>query len=334
MSEDDWVEAVEARLNTGAPALRRLTRPRRARMLTGLSQLTRAGRDATFEADKDIAELLEAIGLHVNVPRGSARDFAAVLDRGEAIGLDRDALPHVIQAYVRAVSRIVAAEAAVGADALRAAPPEHRTAIVTELVDTLLPASVRGFDLLHRALLRDALLEVAAGGFDDAAGGEALAVGMVDIVRSTDYFSRASSEELEQVVDALFAAGQTATAERAAHVVKYVGDGVFLAAADAASVADAALDLVRRLEASLPLRARGGVSHGPVVQRAGDLFGMPVNVAQLLTKAAKPGTVLLSAAAAGQLPRARYGRLRDKELPHPALGTQRVATLRPAPADT
>jgi len=47
---------------------------------------------------------------------------------------------------------------------------------------------------------------------------------------------------------------------------------VFIASAEVASVADAATDLVSRLEAELPLPPRGGISYGAVVQRAGDIF--------------------------------------------------------------
>jgi class 3 adenylate cyclase len=43
------------------------------------------------------------------------------------------------------------------------------------------------------------------------------------------------------------------------------------------------------------------VATGPVLRRAGDLFGLPVNLAQVLTKAAPSGTVLVTAAVAAEL---------------------------------
>jgi class 3 adenylate cyclase len=178
-------------------------------------------------------------------------------------------------------------------------------------------------------MLQDALLEASAGVTATESDFENIAVGMVDLVRSTDHLSRASAADLEQLVDAIFTAGQAATSERAAHIVKYVGDGVLIAANDVTSVADAALDAIERLEAVLPLRARGAVSYGFVVQRAGDVFGLPVNLVQALTKAARPGRVLLSAEAAALIGPERRGRLRRCELPHPALAAQRVASLRP-----
>lgn len=322
MSEDAWLEAATEQLGQDIRALRRLTRTRRAGLLPRMARL----REEDAVLDSEVVELLDMIGLKVD--EGTTREFAALVGVGEQGGLDRDALPHVIQAYVRAVGRIAQVEAGVAVKAMRAAPPEHRAALIRQMIDTLVPASVRGFDLLHRAMLEDALMEASGDVAVDGDDGDSQAIGMVDMVRSTHYLASADAEQLEHLVDVLFAAGQSATAARTAHVVKYVGDGVFFAAPDVGSVADAALEMIAHLEVETPLQARGGISYGPVVQRAGDVFGMPVNLSQALSKAAKPGTVLLSEAAALRLPAERRGRLRVRTLPHTALGEQTVATLR------
>lgn len=324
---EDWVAVVTERLGREIGPVRRLSRVTRGRMLSALS---RSARDVDDHLDPDLAPLLELIGLDSDRHGPSVREFAAIVDLSEGAGLQRGAMPQILQAYVRAISRIVSVESAIGIDVLRRVEPERRTAVAADLIDELLPTSVRGFDLLHRAMLRDALLEAADGVTADDAEVENLAVGMVDLVASTSYFSVAGTAELERVVDALFTAGQAATAGRAAHVVKHVGDGMLIAANDVATVADAALDIVARLERELPLRARGGISHGEVVQRAGDLFGLSVNLAQALTKAARPGTILMSADAAALIPSSRTGRVRRRKLPNPALGEQSVATLRQA----
>jgi adenylate cyclase len=324
-ADESWIAVVNERLGWDDDRVLRLTKVRRRRILGALS--TR-GRESDAEFEPDVLSLLGLIGLDTVKRERWMREFAATLDDGEAAGIDRTALPHVLQAYIRAVSRIVAVEATVARGVLRGVDADRRAEAIGHLIDELLPTSLRGFDLLHRAMLHEALLE-APGVLDaDDSESEAMAVGMVDLVRSTDYFLSASSDDLEELVDAMFAAGQAATSERAAHVVKYVGDGVFIAAGDVTTVADAALDLVARLETDLPLRARGGISYGSVLQRAGDMFGMPVNLAQALTKAARPGTVLLSADASALLPSERRGRLRSRVLAHPALAQQRVATLR------
>lgn len=326
-ASEPWIEAAAQRLERDVAPIRRLSGARRRRMRDVLAALAGRHRGAPEELEQELAALIELIGLGAGEPDGGLREFAALVRRGEEAGLDRRALPHVVQAYVRATGRIVAVETAVMLGTLREIEPARRAEVAGRLIDALLPSSVRGFDLLHRAMLQDAVLELSEGMAGEA-DQDNLAVGMVDLVGSTAYLQTASAGQLEALVDAIFAAGQAVTAERAAHIVKYVGDGVFLAANDVASVADAAAELTGRLEARLPLRARGGVSYGFVVQRAGDIFGMPVNMAQALTKAAQPGTVLLSRTAAELLPAERRGRLRERELPHPALGRQRVATLR------
>lgn len=328
MDDTSWLEVADERLGRDLKAVRRLTSARRGRTLTAVSRFLGPGPD---EPDPEVRELLEVIGIDLG-DRQAYAELASIIDRGEEVGLARAALPHVLQAYVRAVGRIAAVEAGIAADALRRVDSPDRGPVIGALLDELLPSSLRGFEFLHRAMLQDALHEVAEGLTDDAAT-ERAAVGMVDLVRSTRYLAGASTAEVERVVDALFTAGQAATADRAAHVVKYVGDGLFVSAADVASVADATLDVVGRLEAALPLRARGGIGYGTVVQRAGDVFGMPINLAEALTKAARPGTVLLSETAAAALPPERAGRLRTRQLPKTDFGDQRVATLRPTGED-
>lgn len=326
--EEPWLEAVADRLGSDLPSTRGAIRARRARLVEAMSPRARRGRDEAEALGVDLRAWLELAGLDVSEWDDTVRELATMVDRGGTVGLDRAAIPHVLQAYVRAVGRVAAVEASIALDALRSVDADRRAETIGQLLDALIPVSVRGFDLLHRLMLQDALFEASEGLTGDASDLENLAVGMVDLVSSTAHLSTVGAEDLERLVDAIFTAGQRATSGRAAHIVKYVGDGVFIASNDVGSVADAALEMIVRLEAELPLRARGGISYGFVVQRAGDIFGLPVNTSQALTKAARPGTVLLTAEAAALLPASRRGRLRSRRLPHAALGERRVATLR------
>jgi class 3 adenylate cyclase len=67
-----------------------------------------------------------------------------------------------------------------------------------------------------------------------------------------------------------------------------------------------------------------------VIERAGDIFGLPINVAHIVTKSARPGMLLATAEAGAQLPSARRGRYRTAPLTHPTLGETRVTTVRRA----
>lgn len=307
----------DAATRGGLEALRRITSRRRARRR----------RRRTQALDPDLVPLLDLIAVSPNdIPEFP--DLTAMLRRGESNSIPRAAVPEIFQAYVRAIGRIVSAEAEVTRELVSQARDGERAEVLEQALDDLVVVGGRGFDLLHRILLLDALAEALTD--IDGEEDEGLAVAMVDLVSSTRHLVRTEEQELEHLVDALFQAGQLATASRHASVVKYVGDGLFLSGRDVLDVADAALDVIARLEEALPLRARGGLAHGIVLRRAGDLFGLPINTAHIVTKAARPGTLLATAAAAEQLPRERRARPREVDLPHPALGRQRVATVRPA----
>ena len=173
--------------------------------------------------------------------------------------------------------------------------------------------------MLHEAMLHAALVDALSLASLRAPAVETIAVALVDLQGSTEHLIHASHVELEELVDGLFEAGQTATAGRAVQPVKYVGDGVFFAGREPREVAEAALDAIAHVQGCLPLDARAGLAHGEVLRRAGDIFGLPVNVAQLLTKAAAPGTLLAQHDVALLLPR-RMRRETRALTPHPMLG--------------
>ena len=61
---------------------------------------------------------------------------------------------------------------------------------------------------------------------------------------------------------------------------------------DAAALLHAALDLLAAAENDDLPQLRVGLASGSAVQRAGDWFGSPVNLASRVTGAARPGAVL------------------------------------------
>ena len=304
--------------------------PRRREALRILGTRRARRRRAAEQLDPELATLFGLIAVDPTDLTALVPEIAAFLQLDAGAGVAREAMPAVFQAYIRAIGRIVAAEARVVGDLLADVPPEDRAKVLDETVEALLPLTLRGFDTLHRLLLLEALVETLEELGEPLAEGDPMAIAMVDLVGSTRYLKRTEPVDLERMVDALFAAGQSATAGRAAHVVKYVGDGLFLSGRDVGEVADVALDVVVRLEQALPLRARGGLAWGPVTHRAGDIFGLPVNVAHIATKSARPGVLLATAEAAALLPASRRGRYRTVQMAHPALGETRVATVRRA----
>lgn len=283
-------------------------------------------RDVVTEVDT--LGLVRLTGVEPAHPERVVREIGSLFAEGAAIGIPAEAIPTVVQAYARAVGRVAAAEADLIRSILAPLAPAQRPDHLRRLLRTLLPITVRGFELLHQALLEDALVTALDG--ELLAGPEVeLTVGLVDVVGSTAHLLADGPSQLESLVDALFEAGQSATLGRAVSPVKYVGDGVFLLGRDTAEVAEAALDAVARLERLLPLPAHGGIARGSVLRRAGDVFGIPVNTAQLLTKAARPGELLADTAAAAALPPALRRRARRATLHH-ALREVRVTPVRAA----
>ena len=75
--------------------------------------------------------------------------------------------------------------------------------------------------------------------------------------------------------------------------IKWIGDEVMLSFADPDTAIRALGTIVQscRTEPRLPL-TRCGISHGPVIRRADDLFGTTVNIAARLAALASPGQLL------------------------------------------
>jgi len=80
--------------------------------------------------------------------------------------------------------------------------------------------------------------------------------------------------------------------------VKSIGDAVMLVSPEPAPLLAAMLALIEATESGDDfLRLRAGVTTGMAVNRTGDWFGSPVNLASRITGAARPGSVLVSEAA-------------------------------------
>jgi adenylate cyclase len=279
----------------------------------------------------DVLELVRLIGFDGSGHEAIARAIAYVLDAGAPSGMSAEVLGTLVQAYARGVGRIAAAEADIARRLLREVPADTRAELLGRLIVLVRSLGLRAFGPLHEAMLHDELrATVAAAALEDP-GPALMAVAHVDLVGSTAHLAARGHRDLDRLVDALFEAGQHATIGSSARAVKYVGDGVFIAGCDARDTALSAMDTVERLEASLPLRARAGLAHGPVSRRAGDILGLPVSHAQRLCKDATPGTVLAAGALAELLPPGMLGVMRTTTL-HPAPATiEVVEILREAP---
>jgi class 3 adenylate cyclase len=251
--------------------------------------------------DPGVDALLHLAGVDEQALELAEHRLAGGLTHVGQLGVTIGDLGVVGQAYTRGVGPIAHAEAEIILAIVRATPEPERTERLEGLIADALPLARRTFGLLHRVLLRDALLdELTSLGLDETAATHA-AVAHVDVIGSTQLLENASRSETEGLVDGLFRAAQTAVRNRPVLAVKYVGDGVFLAGREPRDVADAALECVQTLSEESRLVARAGLAYGPVIRRAGDFFGLTVNLSHALTKVAPRGGLLATEAAAARL---------------------------------
>jgi adenylate cyclase len=127
-----------------------------------------------------------------------------------------------------------------------------------------------------------------------------VSVCFADLVGFTKLGEQVETEELGLIAGRLDELA-TAVAEPPVRLVKLIGDAAMLVSTDATAMVEAALRMVEAADEEgdeFP-RLRAGVAHGSVHVQAGDYYGRPVNLASRLTGIAKPGSVLVDAAAKG-----------------------------------
>jgi adenylate cyclase len=124
-------------------------------------------------------------------------------------------------------------------------------------------------------------------------GARQVAVAFADLVGFTHLGEMLAPEKLERVARRLAELAQD-VAVSPVGFVKTIGDAVMLVSADTARLIEAILELIDVAAAEGLPRLRAGVAAGLAVNRAGDWFGSPVNVASRVTGLARPGTVLVT----------------------------------------
>jgi adenylate cyclase len=140
-------------------------------------------------------------------------------------------------------------------------------------------------------------------GAADLASGEMgatseVSVCFADLVGFTKLGEEIAPEQLGAVVGRLEEMA-TAVVEPPVRLVKVIGDAVMLVSTEAEPLTAASLALVEaadRAGEEFP-RLRAGIARGSTLTRAGDYYGRPVNLASRITAVAKPGSVLVDAAA-------------------------------------
>jgi adenylate cyclase len=165
-----------------------------------------------------------------------------------------------------------------------------------ELVPTIGPLTERPVRLHLRERVRHDVInftEVTSGGLPDM---RHVGICFADLVEFTRLSERLGPDELGQITARLERlAGEVA--EPPIRLIKLIGDAAMLVSPEVPGVVDAAKKLVEAAEqdGSLP-RLRAGIAAGEALNRGGDWYGSPVNLASRITDIAEPGSVLASQA--------------------------------------
>lgn len=147
----------------------------------------------------------------------------------------------------------------------------------------------------RRHLVTAASAAIPIRRLDDAS--QPHAVGFIDITSYTTLSRRIQWAELATLLDRFEACVFDQVAAGGGRVVKTLGDEVLFVVRDPAAGAEIAMAVVdaARNDPKLP-SVHAGLAYGPLLERAGDVFGPTVNIASRVTDLARAGTVLVDGA--------------------------------------
>ncbi len=215
-------------------------------------------------------------------------------------GLDGDAIAELGRTIAVSMSQFAAASRQALATAFF--EPADTEAEVSDRIgrqtQELMPLVGPTLEYVYRLHLREQLRHAVFQGDGDndggAAGSEVATIAFADLVGYTELGEETPPEELGRVTGRLDEVARD-VANGPVRLVKLIGDAAMFSCPDTPTLLAATLDLVDEMatEDDYPL-VRAGIARGPVVSRAGDYYGAPVNLASRITDVARPGTVLTS----------------------------------------
>jgi adenylate cyclase len=212
--------------------------------------------------------------------------------------------------------------------------------ITPELVTAALAATEQLRPAFERLLLHGWRRQLTAAGMraaastgtarsDPAAGIALLAAGFADVVSFTRLSRSMDGDALAAFIERFEGAAAEIVADQGGRVVKTLGDEVLFVASDPSAAAEIGLRIAERFNTDPETpKVRVGLAYGEVIQRLGDVFGTPVNLAARLTATAYPGTVLADAELASALSADSYEISGLRSRPLQGLGRVRPYLLR------
>jgi len=145
----------------------------------------------------------------------------------------------------------------------------------------------------YRRMFEAEAIGVAERAAGSLPGARQVAVAFADLVGFTHLGEMLAPERLERLARRLAELTQDVAVSPVAFV-KTIGDAVMLVSPDTTRLIEVVLQLIDVAAANGLPQLRVGAAAGLAVNRAGDWFGSPVNVASRVTGLARPGTALVT----------------------------------------
>jgi adenylate cyclase len=221
----------------------------------------------------------------------------------EAAGLPEDGLVEMARVLGESLSRVAAAVRLLVRDALLDPDVGERelSARFAAINEQLTPLFGETMERIFEMHLQDQLRNDAIGRAEIAhgriLGATEVTVAFADLVGFTKLGEQIPAEELGAIARRLLDLA-TEAVHPPVRLIKTIGDAAMLVSPDAGALLDVSTELVRLAEAEgedFP-RLRAGLATGQALQRAGDWYGSPVNLASRVTTIARPGSVVATAA--------------------------------------
>jgi adenylate cyclase len=235
-----------------------------------------------YFSDEDVEAATLVAGL-----RNAGLDDEGILEVARVIG---EAMPRIADASSSLVGRSFLGAGDTERDVgLRyAAAAREMTPVLAKQLDYVLGLHLRE-QVKREVVSRTA---IATG---ELPGSQEVTVAFADLVDFTKLGEQVPPEELGGVAGRL-ASMASEIAEPPVRLVKTIGDAAMFVSPEPEPLLVAALGLVRAADeagAEFP-PLRSGLAHGQALERGGDWYGRPVNLASRVTTMARPGSVLVT----------------------------------------
>ena len=269
--------------------------------------LTRDEVTAAAGVDDAEAEAIWAAMGFAQVPPGETaftdldvvalRTAVALRDSGI---VDTDTLLVLARTMGQGLARLAEAQVGVFRGRAEDLTPEQAHEAAAAAAEEVLP----GLERLMVHVWRRQFAAATERSFASLLGGghPVLAVGFVDLVGFTQTSRESDAHDLAVLLERFERETSLRVTAYGGRVIKMLGDEVLFVTDDIVAAAEVALETVaaHATDQSLP-EVRAGLAFGPVLDRLGDVFGEPVNLASRLTAEARPGSVLVDRHAAAAL---------------------------------